>query len=124
MAPLHVAMRKYGVEHFHLVPIEQTTLLDRREKYWIKCYRSNKIGYNCTEGGQGRKGGEVHDNLPTNDAEALMSQIDSLQMENTLLASALRKKDEEIDRIKIEKEDLEIQIIARGRSFARAFGLV
>lgn len=55
-APIHLAMRKYGVDNFELKVLEECSkeLLDEREKYWIKYYHSNnkKYGYNITDGGQ------------------------------------------------------------------------
>lgn len=52
--PLYFAMRKYGIEHFHIELIEQTNTPEEREKYWIKYYNSFKDGYNATLGGDGR----------------------------------------------------------------------
>ena len=53
---LYKAMRKYGIEHFTIIKIEQidNNLLNEREIYWIKYYNSYKNGYNMTEGGDGR----------------------------------------------------------------------
>lgn len=52
--PLYAAMRKYGVEHFHIEQIEETTVPEEREKYWIEYYGSFKYGYNATIGGDGK----------------------------------------------------------------------
>lgn len=54
---LYRAMRKYGVENFHIEAIEECTNenLDEKEKYWIKYYNSFEKGYNMTIGGDGRK---------------------------------------------------------------------
>lgn len=53
---LYKAMRKYGIEHFTIIEVEQINdnLLNEREIYWIKYYNSYKNGYNMTEGGDGR----------------------------------------------------------------------
>lgn len=53
---LYRAMRKYGIEHFQILPLEECddNELNLREKYYIKKYNSIKDGYNMTEGGDGR----------------------------------------------------------------------
>ena len=53
--PLYAAMRKYGIEHFHISLIEETDNPEEREKYWIEYYQSFKYGYNATMGGDGKK---------------------------------------------------------------------
>lgn len=53
--PLYSAMRKYGVEHFHIELIEETDRPEEREVYWIEQKRSFKNGYNATMGGDGKK---------------------------------------------------------------------
>lgn len=54
--PLYNAMKKYGIEHFHIELIEECNWKesDKREKYWIKYYDSYKNGYNATLGGDGK----------------------------------------------------------------------
>lgn len=57
--PLYRAMQKYGVENFIIEPLEEIqdeTLLNEREIYWIKkldSYIKNNKGYNSTYGGEG-----------------------------------------------------------------------
>lgn len=55
--PLYRAFRKYGLENFSFEVIEEIqddTLLNEREKHWIKFYHSyGSTGYNATEGGDG-----------------------------------------------------------------------
>jgi len=44
-------MNKYGIEHFHIEEVENVidiSLLEEREKYWIKYFNSFKEGYNAT----------------------------------------------------------------------------
>lgn len=53
--PLYSAMRKYGVEHFHIELIEETNNPEEREIYWIEKLGSFKNGYNATMGGDGKK---------------------------------------------------------------------
>lgn len=53
--PLYSAMKKYGVEHFHIELIEETDNPDEREVFWIEQKRSFKYGYNATLGGEGKK---------------------------------------------------------------------
>ena len=52
---LYNAMRKYGIEHFHIELIEETDNPEEREIYWIEKKQSFKNGYNATIGGDGRK---------------------------------------------------------------------
>lgn len=52
--PLYSAMRKYGVEHFHIELIEETDNPEEREKFWIECLGTFKNGYNATIGGDGK----------------------------------------------------------------------
>lgn len=53
--PLYSAMRKYGIENFTILPLEETTIefLSERERYWIEYYGTFKFGYNATLGGDG-----------------------------------------------------------------------
>lgn len=53
--PLYSAMKKYGIEHFHIELIEETDKPEEREKFWIEQKRSFKTGYNATLGGDGKK---------------------------------------------------------------------
>lgn len=54
--PLYAAMRKYGVQHFHMELVEECPLeqINQREKYWIETYHSFSNGYNATLGGDGK----------------------------------------------------------------------
>lgn len=52
--PLYSAMRKYGIENFHIELIEETDDLNEREKYWIAFYEGYSQGYNATKGGDGK----------------------------------------------------------------------
>lgn len=52
--PLYSAMKKYGIQHFKIILIEETNNPIEREKYWIKEYNSYKDGYNATIGGDGK----------------------------------------------------------------------
>lgn len=52
--PLYRAMNKYGIEHFHIEPIEETNEPEEREKYWIEKFNSYHDGYNATLGGDGK----------------------------------------------------------------------
>lgn len=58
---LYFAMRKYGVEKFHIEQIEEVPdiALDEREKYWISYYNSYYDGYNSTFGGEGRPTSDI-----------------------------------------------------------------
>lgn len=51
--PFHEAIRKYGIENFEysiICTCEQEDL-NQMEMYYIKKYKCNTEGYNCTEGG-------------------------------------------------------------------------
>mgnify|MGYP003391915007 CR=1 FL=1 len=55
--PLHRAFRKYGLDSFTVVEIEQCSSLvelNQAETKWITYYSSNTrdLGYNCTSGGE------------------------------------------------------------------------
>ena len=52
--PLYRAMKKYGIEHFHIELLEETSNPEEREVYWIEQKRSYKEGYNATLGGDGK----------------------------------------------------------------------
>jgi group I intron endonuclease len=49
--PLYRAFRKYGIENFTFVILEETESLEEREKYYINFYNSKENGYNQTSGG-------------------------------------------------------------------------
>lgn len=56
--PLYRAIRKYGIEHFHIEPIEYVSWeqdLEEREVYWIEQYDTYNNGYNATRGGDGKR---------------------------------------------------------------------
>ena len=53
---VHIAMRKYGYEHFSIQQLEECpiSILSKKEIYWIKYYDSFNNGYNLTPGGDGK----------------------------------------------------------------------
>ena len=55
--PLYAAMRKYGIENFHIELIEETSInnLSTREIDWINHYNAYYNGYNATKGGDGKQ---------------------------------------------------------------------
>ena len=56
--PLYNAMRKYGVEHFHISILEECSAKDsaQRKMYWIdKLNTYGHNGYNATKGGDSKK---------------------------------------------------------------------
>lgn len=53
--PLYAAIRKYGIDHFHIETLEETSYPEERETYWIEAKRSFKNGYNATLGGDGKR---------------------------------------------------------------------
>ena len=52
--PLYRAMKKYGIAHFSISLVEETSTPNEREQYWIEQYGSYHKGYNATIGGEGR----------------------------------------------------------------------
>lgn len=52
--PLYAAMRKYGIENFHIELVEETDNPEEREIYWIGYYDGYTKGYNATIGGDGK----------------------------------------------------------------------
>ena len=54
--PLYKAIRKYGVDYFHIELVETAPIemLSEREVYWISFYNTYKNGYNATIGGDGK----------------------------------------------------------------------
>lgn len=55
-APIHVAIKEYGVENFYIEMLEECDsqeMLNEKEKYWISYYRNldNNILYNIQKGG-------------------------------------------------------------------------
>lgn len=61
----HRAIRKYGIDAFEVMEIEKcdNSILNKREKYWIKKYNSYGNGYNLTIGGDGTRKYEDSDIL-------------------------------------------------------------
>ena len=54
--PLYNAMKKYGIEHFHISIIEECdeSILSEREIFWIDKLNTYYTGYNATLGGDGK----------------------------------------------------------------------
>jgi group I intron endonuclease len=54
--PIYRSIRKYGLDNFEFIEIEQHTkeTIDEAEQFWVQFFRSNKkeFGYNLTGGGQ------------------------------------------------------------------------
>ena len=55
--PLYQAMKKYGIQHFHIEEIESCPpeLASEKEQYWIAFYKGYEQGYNATKGGDGKQ---------------------------------------------------------------------
>ena len=51
------AMNKYGIEHFHIKPLEECSMEDSndREIYWIEKLNTYRNGYNATLGGESKR---------------------------------------------------------------------
>ena len=52
---LYDAMNKYGIDNFKIEVVEEcdNALLDERECYWIRKFKTQRNGYNITNGGDG-----------------------------------------------------------------------
>ena len=54
---IHLALNEFGIENFTFEVLEECPLdisiLNEKERYWIKYYNSFEEGYNSTKGGQG-----------------------------------------------------------------------
>lgn len=151
MSPLHCAMRKYGVENFKIVAWEETALLDEREMYWIETLNTYEgIGYNATKGGQGRKGGETFPELEIDDQYRIKEMLGSYILKTKNLEKEIKGANKKLviandkiaklkvekaesekkfnalyaayQRLKDEKDDLEIRIRRFGAYVANRFG--
>lgn len=86
---LHRAIRKYGVENFQFLVIEQCEVakLNERERYWIKFYDSiTPRGYNILEGGYASVGWK----LSKSDVEEIMSLLKNTSVPNKTIAERYR----------------------------------
>lgn len=95
--PLYMAMRKYGVEHFHIEQIEQTDNPEERERYWIEYYGTFKKGYNATLGGDGRPYLDYDLIVETyKQIKNINKTADLLHISNDSVAKVLRIRNESI----------------------------
>lgn len=135
--PLYAAMQKYGLEHFHIEPIEQCAneILSEREKYWIEIYCSFKCGYNATTGGDGKPYAdydliynlwmdgknikEIH-NLTNYDITTIRT---ALEDNNILSTERQKRKNQQIERgvAMLDKNTKEIIRVFKSRTDAYAF---
>lgn len=96
--PLYAAMRKYGIEHFHMELIEETNNPEERESYWIEQKQSFKNGYNATLGGDGRKYidydvvAATYQQLQNLAQTAIVLNIDETSVHNILVAKNISIK--------------------------------
>jgi group I intron endonuclease len=98
--PLHRAMRKYGVDKFHItsiwsghIPPENLKIL---EKYYIRCFQT-KIpnGYNCTEGGDGSFGFKHSEETKQSIRDRVISETTRLKMSLLHKGKIISKKHRE-----------------------------
>ena len=102
---LYDAMNKYGVDKFRIELIEECedSVLDERERYWIKSYDSIRNGYNLTHGGEGYNiiGEEEEENIirlwkrgdVTREETAIASGVSSKTVQRVLYKNGVTKKD-------------------------------
>lgn len=88
---LYSAMRKHGIENFYVESIEQIdmtddyqTVLNDREKYWIKFYDTVDNGYNVTWGG---------DTNPMYSDEGKQRHLDSIRSEEVRVSISKSMKE-------------------------------
>lgn len=96
--PLYSAIRKYGIEHFHMELIEETDNPEEREEYWIEQKQSFKNGYNATMGGDGRRRidydvvAATYQQLQNSAMTAAALNIDEKTVHNILLSRGITIK--------------------------------
>lgn len=84
-ALFHRKIKEYGIENFSfqiLEEVEDISLLDEKEQYWIKIYKSfvrDGNGYNLTKGGQYRK--KVEDYIDIRSAFQSQEEINQIVQE-------------------------------------------
>ena len=82
---LYQAIKKYGIENFTFVLLEECEPeeLSEKEKYYIKKYNTYKNGYNMTLGGEDNKG-ESHPGhkLTEEDVIDIRTRYDNLERKN------------------------------------------
>ena len=125
--PLYRAMRKYGLEHFHVSEVEQTDNPEEREVYWIEQYDSFKTGYNATKGGDGKS--YLDYDLIVDTYRELKTQTGvakKLGIDEKTVRKVLKEKQEPLSNLKpqlpINQYDLQGNYIATYPS-ARAAGI-
>lgn len=78
---LYQAIRKYGIENFSFEMIEELedySVSEEREKYWISFYNSYNNGYNESKGGDG--GSEKGHCQGTSNGRALLTEEDVIKI--------------------------------------------
>lgn len=98
--PIHCAMRKYGIELFHIVEIEKCSFnskeklkeeLDEKEKFYISTYGCRiPNGYNISNGGKGVSGFNCREIIsydPYTGETLYYSSIDEASIENNVPTS-------------------------------------
>lgn len=102
--PIHLAMKKYGVDNFTLETLEEVEReqLNNRERYWIQYFKSNQkqFGYNISSGGQDSFGlsGERH-----SQAKLSLTEVKEIRM---LLATSKLTLEDIAKRFSISKSSI------------------
>lgn len=91
----HSAINKYGFENFLFEKIDEADtqeILDKKERYWIKFYKSNnkEYGYNLDSGGKSgnKKSEETKRKIGVTTSEKWRNPITAEKMRNGLLMGA------------------------------------
>ena len=102
-------MRKHGLDAFSVEILENTSLelLNEREKYWIKIFKTRECGYNIRDGGDG---GNTWEGLtPDQRAERIRKQSEAqkstyTQERKDIMAKILKDIRKDPDKSKLNRE--------------------
>lgn len=123
--PLYAAMRKYGIEHFHVELIEETDNPEEREQYWIEQLNTYKYRYNATKGGDGKH--YLDYDLIIKTYQELQSVIDTAKELNTcpqtvsLILKNNRVEINSVQEVQEKKFGKPVKMITKDDQFLKEF---
>lgn len=93
---LYIAMRKYGKDNFtyEIIEVCEKGILDQREIYWIKYYKSNQkeYGYNLSDGGHSTYVKEIKNNSNITNKKSNVEKIKYLLLNSELSIQEIAKE--------------------------------